>query len=251
MRVNKMGAHAGSLIKRRMRPALALALFALIAFALRSSSLNADVITGVVASATMGDTGSGPGFFSNSTNVSVGGEGSTSAALNQFGSQNDVQLSGYAIGDVTSPLLKGKSIAGGSLHSGDASQGYVGAMAAYQFSGAIAATVTYTYSLTATMVEAVDTAAFLRAQATFVTGADFFTTNQSDFAESSAFVHDEYEFTQGVGGTVNESGTITMTVNPGDEFHLVLGLQTYAGRSGAITDAFSTWQGALTTSSGV
>ncbi len=144
------------------------------------------------------------------------------------------------------PVLKAKSTGFGN----EGVYNYVGMMATYQYDGATSGTVSYNWALDAILTEPDDTAAFIRYNGALVTGADFFTTSQNDFSESTATREDWFSFTQGDAGTIDESGTISFDANPGDVFYLVTGLQTYAGRAGAITDAFNTGTGNFTVTGG-
>ncbi len=50
----------------------------------------------------------------------------------------------------------------------------------------------------------------------------------------------KYEFTTHTDGAVNETGSLSLLLNPGDQFYLASGLLATAGGGGAIADAFST-----------
>ncbi len=179
--------------------------------------------------------------------ASSGGLGFDSAGLNALNSTTNGTLYGSSGTQVDSPFLQGISqpttIDGATL-------GWVGAMATYRFDGAVAATIEFDWSLTGTLTQPPQTGALIRGKAGFVTGADTFSTNISDFAEGGGFVEDNFSYTQTGAGFVNETGTLSFTAMPGEFFYLVMGLQTYGGRSGAVADAFSTFQGNLTSSSG-
>lgn len=219
------------------------------AFAILSvtNSAQADeVYTGFEASTFTATTiASNAGITSGPANnsFSVGGEGYTSpiSYSTAFGSAGSASAAGFL-----APELKG-------IATGFASEGvynYAGMMATYQYDGATSGTVTYNWALDAVLTEPTDTAAFIRYNGALITEADFFSTSYTNFFESSATVWDSFSFTQGEAGTIDETGTLVFDADPGDVFYLVTGLQTYAGRAGAITDAFNTGTGSFSVSGG-
>ena len=216
-------------------------------------------LVGLLAQAATADevfTGIGGGTFHETTtnfsagvttgginnSFSVGGEGSTAPiAFSTGGGMGEVG------GDYLNPILKAKS-------TGFADEGVytrVGMMGTYQYVGTSAGTVTYNYALDAILTEQdPDTAAFLRYNGALITGADFYSTSYVDFFESSGTVEDSFSITSSVDGILDESGSISFDANPGDVFYLTTLLAPYAGRDGAIADAFSTATGSFSVSGG-
>lgn len=176
---------------------------------------------------------------------SLGGEGQASpiSYATSFGSEGAAS----AGDDFLTPVLRGRV-------AGFADQGifnFAGLMATYRYDGPGPGTVNYNWEFDAVLTENdPDNAAFVRYNGAIVTGADFFSTSFSDFFESAGSVEDSFSFTSGDAGAFDESGTISFDANPGDVFYLVTGLQTYAGREGAIADAFNTGTGSFSVTGG-
>lgn len=217
--------------------------FAIIGIA--SSPVQADqVFTGFRASASSAvTTDFSPSVTTGPANnsFSAGGEGFTSpiSYATDFGAEGEIS-------NFSAPVLRGRT-------TGFANEGifnFVGLMSTFQYDGPGPGTVNYNWALDAVLTEPDDTAAFIRYNGAIVTNADFFSTSFSDFFESAGTVEDSFTFTQGDAGTIDESGTISFDANPGDVFYLVTGLQTYSGRAGAITDAFSTGTGTFSVTGG-
>jgi hypothetical protein len=185
-----------------------------------------------------GTSGGGPGteFDSRSYNI---GEGEAFA---------EADIDGILGGDVASPLLRASSTGVGTEHG---SQSFAGAMVGYVYDGAAPGTVTYDLLLTADLVEPEDTAAFIRARAGFILDPEFYDASYNVHAESSATIADSFSFTQSIGGAVNEVGSISFVADPGQVFYLAVALTTQAGKSGASSDASSTFSGLLTAEGGV
>ena len=211
---------------------------------------SADVVSGIDGSTNIGTTSGGDGAVrvgGLTGAASFGGEGATSITFNDYGAVGEGYIGGSS-GTPNSPLLKLRSDGPSST---EANSAYIGAMAAYQYTGETSATVTYDWVLTANLVEdGLTNSAFLRARTGLIAGADFYSSSHVDFYESSASVEDSMTYTKNDAGVVSEMGSISMTVNPGDVFHLTKSLQTWAGHSGAITDASNTFSGSISVSGG-
>lgn len=222
-----------------------LCVFALIG--LTSPALMADtVFTGVQGASDSGTTGSGPGFTVGPKNNSdqYGGEGNIgSIAFNtSYGAMGEATANGFL-----NPILKSKST--GFDDEGVSS--IVGMMATYQYNGTSSGTVTYDWTLDAILSEDdPNSAAFLRYRAGLISGADFYSTSYVDFFESSATVVDSINITSSESGTIDESGSLTIDVDPGEVFYLSTLLQTYGGRAGGEADAFNTSVGSFSVSGG-
>ena len=222
-------------------------LCALALLGLMSTSLMADtVFTGVQASARSGTTGSSPGFTVGPANNSDfwGGEGtvSTIAFSTGYGAMGEANPNGFL-----NPILKSKATGFGL----EGVTSTVGMMATYQYNGTTSGTVNYNWALDAVLTEMdPDSAAFLRYRAGLISGADFFTTSYVDFFESSADVVDSINFTSDVAGTIDESGTLSIDVDPGEVFYLSTLLLTYGGRAGGEADAFNTSVGSFSVTGG-
>ena len=208
---------------------------------------SADEFNGVEAFATTGTTtASNPSVYTNGTTMSGGGPGSNSISFNEFGSEMSASLFGNKTGAAPTPILKAKSQATGA----SAELAYTGAMATYEYNGAAPATIFFDWELTATMVEPTDTAASVRAKAMFLTDADMFSSDPSDFFESGSTIEDNFSNFYSDPGVLDETGFISFTADPGEKFWLVMGLQTYSGRGGSLADASSTFSGTMSSSSG-
>ncbi len=226
-----------------------------IVLALVVAPASATIFTGVDTSVSSGMVGGTGGFFvGGTTGTDGGGPGvfydSRSWDIGQGAAFASADHDGNNTGDAPSPVLKGSStgVTDGTTTYG--SQSYAGAMVEYQYNGTGPGTVTYTFNVTATLVEPVGTSAFLRARAALITNPDFYDSNYSAHFESSANVLETYNFTEGSAAVVDESGSISYTFNPGDYFYLLTALTTQAGKQGASSDASSTFLGDLTVDNG-
>lgn len=214
---------------------------------LTSSALMADtVLTGVQGSARSATTGSSPGFTVGPTNNSdfFGGEGDAGpiAFTTGYGAMGEASHSGFL-----NPVLKSKATG----FSNEGVTSVVGLMATYQYNGASSGTVTYNWALDAVLNESdPDSAAFLRYRAGLISGAEFYSTSYTDFFESSASVVDSVDFTSNVAGSIDETGSLTIDVDPGEVFYLSTLLLTYGGRIGGEADAFNTSVGSFSVSGG-
>jgi len=210
--------------------------------------VDADIFNGVESSVTEGTTTSfSPFVFSPTNFASDGGLGSTSAELNIYDSITDGTLYGSVGTQVDSPLLRSISQPAGA---DDASNAFTGAMVAYQYNGTTSALISFDWSLTGTLTQPFETGALIRGKAGFVTDASAFSPNINDFFEGGGTIEDNFSYLQTGAGIVDENGTLSFTASPGQVFNIVMSLQTYGGRNGAISDAFSTFQGNLTSSTG-
>lgn len=208
---------------------------------------NADEIyTGIQGGTyTQATTSFSAGVTTGGTNNSyfTGGEGNIApiSFTTGFGGMGEVS------GGFLAPVLKAKS-------TGFANEGVytnVGMMGTYQYVGNSAGTVTYNYALDAVLTENdSENAAFIRYNGALVTGADFYSTSYVDFFESAGIVEDSFSITSSVNGAIDESGSISFNANPGDVFYLVTSLRPYAGRAGAISDAFNTATGSFSVTGG-
>ena len=195
---------------------------------------------GFFVGGTTGTDGGGPGVFYDSRNYDIG----------QGVAYASADIDGNVTGDAASPVLKGSStgVTDGSMTYG--SQSYSGAMVEYQYNGTGPGTVTYTFNVTATLVEPADTSAFLRARAALIMNPEFYDSTYTSHFESTASVLETYNFTESAAAVVDESGSISYTFNPGDYFYLLTALTTQAGKAGASSDASSTFLGDLTVDTG-
>ena len=216
-----------------------------------ASQSSADLFFGANGSARIGGTTNADGSVTSGSSSATffGGESSPSFAFNTLGSIGEIDITGFSGSQVATPLLKLRSDGPSATQ---ASGAFIGSMTNYQYNGTGPANITYNYTLTADLTENGSTnSAFLRARAAFITNAEFFSTNVSDFAESNATIADDsYRFEKSDSGNVSELGSISFQVEAGDIFSLVTSLQTAAGHSGSIVDASSTFFGNLSSSGG-
>lgn len=232
--------------------------FASVAFGLIvAGSVNAEVLgptnfTGVETTITTGNvTASGGSFVGGIVSNTEGGPGNafssqTSATPGLGAAFAQADIAGSATGSAASPLLR----TSGTGNTDTGGQGAAGAMVGYVYNGTGSATVTYDLDVTANLSEPTGTSAFLRAQAAFIFNPEFYNTSYSQHFESSANVADTYNFTQNFAGVIDEEGSITASINPGETIYLISLLLTQAGNFGAIADATSTYTGTLSVSQG-
>ena len=145
------------------------------------------------------------------------------------------------------PTVRGRSA---SNTDNDVARGNASINGAYRYDGPVAGTVTFDYSFTADFGAPTGADTFIRAQGALLSEVSFLSFSVSSYFEGGGDISESFNLTfdEDDVSPVSEIGTLSIDVEPGEVFNLLLGLQTSAGGLGANADAFSTLTGTFGTS---
>jgi len=209
------------------------------------SPLSGAVVFGTSATTNFGErSGTGVTTVGATVDDSDGGSGTLDALVISTNAR------GTAAGQasITSPIptVRGRSQSTGS---NDVARGNAAANGAYRFDGPTAGTISFSYAFTATQSASDGAATFFRAQGALLTDVTDLYFGRSSYFEGGGILEDSFSSTfdnEDDPASISELGTLTMAVEPGQIFNVLLAVQTSAGGALANADAFSTLTGTLT-----
>ena len=157
---------------------------------------------------------------------------------------------GNAAGSATIlPLTPSLRAAAQSNATSDVARGNAALNAAYRYDGPAPGVVSLTYAFDALQTTPAGTDTFTRAQGALLSDVTELLYGVSAYAEGGGTVQDSFSITfdEDDGPVITTSGTLTISVDPGEVFNVFLGLQTSAGGALASVDALNTLVGTLST----
>ena len=173
---------------------------------------------------------------------SAGGQGELTASV--LTSHPRGTASGSAAILALTPSIRA---AAQSNTTGDVARGNAALNATYRYDGPTAGVVSLNYLFDAVQTSPSGTDTFTRVQGALLTDVTILNFGVSTYFEGGGTVEDSFSttFNESDGPVITDSGTLTLNVAPGQEFNVLLGLQTSAGGSGASVDALNTLVGTL------